>query len=62
MGWEKEDKAKGRSFRVSTFRAEKGKTPMKTLMKNGIVRELEKIYKNNNQYIKERIHLKEEKV
>lgn len=58
----KEDKAKDRSLRVSTFRAEKGKTPMKTLMQKGIVSELEKIYKNNNQYIKEGILLKEEKV
>lgn len=41
---------------------QKGKALMKNLMKKGTVKELEKIYKNNNQYIKEGILLKEEKV
>lgn len=57
-----EERAKDSSFGVSTFWAERGKQPVKTQMKRGTVRELEKIYKNNNQYIKEGVLLQEDEV
>lgn len=63
----KEERAKDRSFGVSACRAEKAKKkkkkkPVKTQKKRGTARELQKIYKNNNQYIKEGALLKEDKV